>query len=509
MPPELILNILRHITNTTDLLSCALTCKQWTFHALELLWSKPAVTDLKSWNQVCTVLNNSTPLFPYRCFIRRINLTHLTHAVMDPHLVFLSNCERIERLTLAGCSSLTDQGLLALLNHGACSFLVSMDLSDVPLISDLTLTRIAEQCPKLQGLNLSMSREGQDQLSLITDSSIVKVAHHCRGLKRIKIHYRALVTDVSALALAEHCPGLTEIDLMNCGITNTALVAIFQQCRDLKEFRVNQCVQLSLSAFLQSFPLTSLGKNSYEQLRLLDLTGVLMLTDSAVQHIVWAAPRLRNVILNKCCNLTDASVLALCGLGRHLHYLHLGHCSQLTDHSILHLAKHCTRLRYLDLANCSQLTDTSVTELATLPKLKRIGLVKCTNITDEFMYALTTHVGVATTLERVHLSYCSRLSVHAVMHLVHFCHRLTHLSLTHVPAFLHTGLQRFCRAPPREFTEPQRRVFCVFSGKGVYDLRRYFQTLSEVERDHLYPPLTLHRLLPHEGPLSLPYTDTF
>ncbi|CAG8601013.1 6510_t:CDS:1, partial [Acaulospora morrowiae] len=206
-----------------------------------------------------------------------------------------------------------------------------------------------------------------------------------------------------------------------------------------------------------------------------------------IHKIVHSAPKLRNLVLAKCGNITDEGVYHITRLGRHLHYLHLGHCSRITDHSITHLARHCNRLRYLDLACCTQLTDSSVFELSHLPKLRRIGLVKCALITDQAIYALIENRVVAHTLERVHLSYCVNLTIAAVLDLVNFCYRLTHLSLTGVPAFLRPDVQRHCRQPPKEFTPHQRQVFCVFSGKGVKELRNYLNNLiiGQSRRDQI------------------------
>ncbi|RUP01972.1 hypothetical protein BC936DRAFT_140649 [Jimgerdemannia flammicorona] len=263
---------------------------------------------------------------------------------------------------------------------------------------------------------------------------------------------------------------LLEIDLTSCPlITNSSIPSVFKHCGQLREFRLGSCSSLTDTAFVEGIRATH-----YDQLRILDLTAVSLVTDLTLQTIVHAAPKLRNLVLAKCVNITDEGVLAVCHLGRHLHYLHLGHCSQITDQSVIQLARVCTRLRYLDLACCTQLTDRSVVELANLQKLKRIGLVKCSNITDGAIYALIDHRAVSCTLERVHLSYCVNLTIRAVAELVNFCNRLTHLSLTGVPAFLRQDLQQFCRQPPREFTPQQRQVFCVFSGKGVRELRTYF-----------------------------------
>lgn len=60
-----------------------------------------------------------------------------------------------------------------------------------------------------------------------------------------------------------------------------------------------------------------------------------------------------------------------------------------------------------------------------------------------------------------------------IIKLLNSCHRLTHLSLTGVPAFLREDLSHFCRNPPPEFTQHQRDVFCVFSGEGVSELREH------------------------------------
>lgn len=40
-------------------------------------------------------------------------------------------------------------------------------------------------------------------------------------------------------------------------------------------------------------------------------------------------------------------------------------------------------------------------------------------------------------------------------------------------AFLREDLTSFCREAPGEFTVQQREVFCVFSGEGVINLRKY------------------------------------
>ena len=108
------------------------------------------------------------------------------------------------------------------------------------------------------------------------------------------------------------------------------------------------------------------------------------------------------------------------------------------------------------------------------------------NLTDESINALVDR----SSIERIHLSYCDNVSVGAIHYLLSRLHKLTHLSLTGVPAFRRQDLQEFCRSPPRDFNSHQRAAFCVYSGKGVQELRRHLNVLAEFG-DPAFPPLPL------------------
>lgn len=234
--------------------------------------------------------------------------------------------------------------------------------------------------------------------------------------------------DAPIIAFAKNCPNILEIDLHQCrNISNEPVTALLQYGRSLREFRLANCELITDAAFL-NLP----ANRIYEHLRILDLTSCVRLTDMAVEKIIAVAPRLRNLVLAKCRNLTDVAVNAISKLGKNLHYVHLGHCGQITDDAVKTLVQNCSRIRYIDLGCCTRLTDASVTKLAGLPKLRRIGLVKCHLITDETVYALSQahrrlpnpsgptdliFPGVqgvtreTSCLERVHLSYCTNLTL--------------------------------------------------------------------------------------------------
>ncbi|KAK1753291.1 F-box domain-containing protein [Echria macrotheca] len=480
LPNEILIAIFIRLTSTSDILHVMLTCKRWARNAVDILWHRPACSSWSKHKTICQTLGSPNPYFAYSDFIKRLNLASLADKVNDGSVMPLALCTRVERLTLTNCRQLTDQGLIALVQSNR--HLLALDISFDNQITEASIYAIAEYCRRLQGLNVSSCTK-------ISNESMIKLAQNCRYIKRLKLNDCNQLTDDAIIAFAEHCPNILEIDLHQCRlIGNEPVTRLMSKGQSLRELRLVGCELIDDSAFLALPP-----NRVYEHLRILDLTSCSELTDRAVEKIVDVAPRLRNLVLAKCRRITDAAVYAISRLGKNLHYVHLGHCGQITDDAVKRLVQACNRIRYIDLGCCVHLTDDSVMKLATLPKLKRIGLVKCANITDESVYALARanqrprtrrdadgnpipgehYSSSHSSLERVHLSYCTNLTLQSILRLLNSCPRLTHLSLTGVQAFLREDLEIYCRDAPPEFTEHQRSVFCVFSGQGVVGLRKY------------------------------------
>ncbi|KAF2712935.1 RNI-like protein [Pleomassaria siparia CBS 279.74] len=474
LPAELMIAIFSKLSSPSDLKHCMLVSRDWSRNSVGLLWHRPQTNKWSSMKNVISTVRKADSFFEYSNLIKRLNLSALGTEISDGTLQPLSGCKRVERLTLTGCSKLTDLSLTAMLTDNRS--LLALDVSNLDSITDKTMTAMAANAVRLQGLNITNCKK-------ITDESLEEVAKSCRHLKRLKLNGCSQLTDKSIIAFAHHCRYILEIDLHDCkNLEDDSITTLINEGPHLRELRLAHCWRITDHAFLRLNP-----EATFESLRILDLTDCGELQDAGVQKIVQAAPRLRNLVLAKCRLLTDRAVLAITRLGKNLHYIHLGHCSRITDVGVGQLVKMCNRIRYIDLACCGNLTDTSVMQLATLPKLKRIGLVKCTNITDRSIQALAKpkqlgHGAMApvtpSVLERVHLSYCTNLTLQGIHALLNNCPRLTHLSLTGVQAFLREDLIVFCREAPAEFNEHQRDVFCVFSGIGVQRLRNYLNVDS-------------------------------
>ncbi|EPE35082.1 RNI-like protein [Glarea lozoyensis ATCC 20868] len=473
LPAEVLIGIFSKLSGPAELLNAMLVSKRWARNCVDLLWHRPSCTTWAKHSSICRTLSLTDPTFTYRDFVKRLNLASLADAVNDGSVVPLSVCSRIERLTLTMCQGLTDAGLIPLLTDS--KGLLALDISGDTQITSESMVVLAEHCKRLQGLNIT-------ECLKISNESMIGVANACKHIKRLKLNHCEQLEDSAILAFARNCPNILEIDLMGCNsVGNAPVTELFANGACLRELRLPDCNLISDAAFL-SLPLN----RTYENLRIIDLTANLRVTDQAVERIIDAAPRLRNIIFAKCRNLTDISVNAISKLGKNLHYLHLGHCSHITDTAVIKMVTSCNRIRYIDLGCCTHLTDASITKLAQLPKLRRIGLVKCAQITDLSVLALAQYRGTrnhslrpgepmwhGSSLERVHLSYCVNLTLLSVVKLLDNCQKLTHLSLTGVSAFLRPDLEQYCREAPPEFTEHQRNVFCVFSGNGVTGLRRH------------------------------------
>ncbi|KAI9887532.1 MAG: SCF ubiquitin ligase complex subunit [Watsoniomyces obsoletus] len=469
LPAELLITVFSKL-GTSDLRTCMLVSKGWADHSVEMLWHRPLCNSWKNLLNIVHSVRKKNAYFPYYDLVKRLNLTNLASEVSDGTIMPLAVCKRVERLTLTNCKTLSDIGVIPLVDGSRN--LLALDFAGLESITDQTLLKVASNCPRLQGLNIT----GCTQM---TDRSLCAISENCPSLKRIKLNDCSQLTDSSVTAFANHCRQMLEIDLHHCNQTSDgSITALLHNGQHLRELRLAHCPLITDEAFLQID-----YHRTIDTLRVLDLTACDQLTDAAVSKIVSCAPRLRNLVMAKCRRLTDRAITSLAKLGKNLHFLHLGHCSNLTDSAIIELVKACNRIRYIDLACCHRLTDLSVTHLALLPKLRRVGLVKCQAITDQSIYALArgrsghtgghAHYNHMSSLERVHLSYCVHLTLEGVHDLLQHCPRLTHLSVTGVQAFLREDITAFCREAPSEFTDHQRDVFCVFSGSGVRSLREH------------------------------------
>ncbi|KAG6833912.1 hypothetical protein H0H87_007923 [Tephrocybe sp. NHM501043] len=385
------------------------------------------------------------------------------------------------------------------LSFDECPHLETVVLSGVPDVTDRTLVVLAKRALNLQGVDLS----GCDQ---VTDIGVLELTAKSLPLQWIQLNGVIGLTDPSVSAIAKTCSRLAELELCDLPLlTSLSVRDVWSFSRKLRTLRFARCPLLTDKSFpstlgpelleeegapgekpLPPRPVTWLDqlpplilRHTAVNLRMLDLTSC-RITDDAIEGIIAHAPKIQSLILSGCTMLTNRALKSISKLGEHLDVLMLAHVSSITDGAIVKLARACWNLRCVDVAFCRNLTDMSVFEFASLKGLRRLSLVRVQKLTDIAIFALAEH---AACLERLHLSYCDRLSLDAVHKLLKKRRGLLHLTATGVPSFRRKGVDRFSEHPPESYDDTQRAAFRVFSGDKVTALRRFLDKEDQRRRD--------------------------
>jgi hypothetical protein len=107
-------------------------------------------------------------------------------------------------------------------------------VSDMSSVSDMSMIRIAEDCPNIKHLSISGFRN-------ITDSSIIKIAEYCYNLKELNLS-RCRVTDRSMIRIAEGCHNMECLHMSGCkSITDVSVVKIAENCLNMKDLNLSEC----------------------------------------------------------------------------------------------------------------------------------------------------------------------------------------------------------------------------------------------------------------------------
>jgi len=180
LPNEILMYIFGKFDSAHDLFTCMQVCKRWARHSVALLWHRPACTNSDNLGAICQVLNKPRPFFSYNQFVRRLNLSHLAAQINDGSIMSLAVCSRIERLTIVNCHSVTDLGLVSLVEK--TKGLLALDASNAVNITGASLDAIASNCPRMQGLNIT-------NCQAISNESLIRVAQNSKYLKRVCLTY--------------------------------------------------------------------------------------------------------------------------------------------------------------------------------------------------------------------------------------------------------------------------------------------------------------------------------
>ncbi|XP_026094507.1 F-box/LRR-repeat protein 3 [Carassius auratus] len=328
---------------------------------------------------------------------------------------------RLEELSLRGCKELTDYSMEILCKHQ--NGLKRLDLSACTELTSRTVLAVATELKELRSLSLSQDWK-------ITDKGLAKLM---------------MLPYLRSLDLSE-CLHVSGADLVK-GLSSP------QPRAQLETLSLRSC------AYIRDAVMFSLTQLLSRNLRELDLTSCVCLTDLSVHAIATYLPALVVLRLGWCKEISDWGLLGMVeptkvcdprdkeedkgpsftrtfgNMGffqppslpfqekpRLVTEEDLGAFRDQEGASLLALRG----LQELDLSACSRLTDTSITQVLRFPDLQRLSLSMLPEISDDSLVSIAHHCRSLTSLA---LSHCPQISDQGMARALPLLHRLQHLFL--------------------------------------------------------------------------------
>ena len=238
----------------------------------------------------------------------------------------------------------------------------------------------------------------------LNDTTVIKVAMHCRKLEAFRAGGCSQLTKRSLAALAEHCPNLAALDVSGAAdIVDAGLEAIARRCPKLAELNVRGCKKL---------------------------------TDAAIGLVGDRCPLLARLNASLLLALTSAGVARVAaGAGANLRVLDLGNSGQMIfiqDAALAAVAAHCPALEVLDIGHCN-VSDEGVIAVArgAAGHLRELNLAAGLNLTDAALAAIGE---CCPNLETVNITYCTKVTAAGILALATGCAALRTLTMVRHPA---------------------------------------------------------------------------
>ncbi|XP_043084156.1 F-box/LRR-repeat protein 20 isoform X2 [Puntigrus tetrazona] len=389
----------------------------------------------------------------------------------------LTSCTpRLRSLSLAGChisfefdpyrgcpvgfgsSALVSlRNLLSLLQKQAAT-LRSLDLSRTSITPE-SLRSIA-QVPGLRLVDLSLR-----SCKELTDYSMEILCKQQNGLRTLDLRACTELTSRTVLAVATELKELRSLSLsQDWKITDKGLAELMT-LPSLRSLDLSECLHVSGADLVKGLSSPQPGA----QLDTLSLRNCTYIRDTVMFSLTQLLScNLRQLDLTSCVCLTDLSIRAIATYLPALTVLRLGWCKEISDWGLLGMVeptKDCEprdkeppslpfqekprlvteedlgafrehqegasllalrALQELDLSACSKLTDTSITQVLHFPDLQRLSLSMLPEISDDSLVSVAHHCRSLTSLA---LSHCPQISDQGMARALPLLHRLQHLFL--------------------------------------------------------------------------------
>lgn len=251
-------------------------------------------------------------------------------------------------------------------------------------LSDL----IPKHGPLIHRLDLNRAREW------LTDGSLIALSQQCTQLRSLNVSRCTRLTDRSILALANHCGDtLTSINFSECpGVSESAWLSLASKVPHLKAASWIGCTDSITN------PVISALASTAHHLASLRIGLCVKVSDVGIIALAEGCSRMRWLDISKCTWVTDKGIKALANKCLDLEWLdasgidfnsevgfrfrHILPPSEISDDSVSLIVERCRNLRLLNLSNCARLTDSTILAIAEhCLNLKSLTISGCRRIT--------------------------------------------------------------------------------------------------------------------------------
>ena len=313
--------------------------------------------------------------------LERLSLARWTK-ITDVSIATLASLSLLVGINLSNCPGLTSAGVQSLLrSNGNIETIILSDriaLSVCKLCDDSLLNCIGKCCPKLRHFTLSIDPSS----AVVSDIPFITLFQECPRLELLLLRYE-LLSDASLCQLAAHCPCMYSLTLI--GGVYTGIIAVSSKCTGLTHFELHGSLNITDKSMISIAEhccikvfhlvgtpgLTDRGLcvlfKACTGLTIVSLYGLPLITDRSLLTIVRHCPKLTYLALCNNAGLTEKAILGLVGLEDQggIEWLILKDCSYVTDETVSTLARHCSKLRTITLKDCSHVTVKGLIALLT------------------------------------------------------------------------------------------------------------------------------------------------
>jgi len=329
-------------------------------------------------------------------------------------------------------------------SHSHCSGLAQLEqlvASNCPLLSDVTLSRLAVGCPELRVLDIS-------ECQAVTDEGLRQLVDNAKHLRELLLHGNQNVSGHLFSVTAEShndcslfvCCGLRSIGMKGCSLLDDEKLGwLAQSCALLESLDVSDCPHVSsrgVAQVIRKCPrlvsLAVIGDNTIgdsvgcaiavrlPNMMSLDFAGTSGLTAVSLAQVIQKCRNLRHLNFAGIPGLTDSVFTGEAEIDRNMEVLrqdpryadsarkpvqsvHLSDCHRLTKNGFSAIAWLFRTAVVMDFSGCAQFGNTALYHVTEhCRSLKQLNLNYCNMVTD---------IGVKRISSRCHTLEMLRLSV--------------------------------------------------------------------------------------------------